>query len=396
MRVLHVINGLGTGGAERSLVEMLPGLVERGLEPEIAILNRRGEGVEELVADGDIRLHDLSGRPRTAQLLHLARVVRERRPDVVHTTIFESDVMGRLAASTGRCPAVSSLVNTSYGSARSGDANVSRWKLGAVRALDGWTARHLSRGFHAITHAVADDAVRQLRIDPAAVTVIPRGRSRSRLGEPSAARRGAARAELGLAEEDFVVVNVGRQEFQKGQSTLLQAAARLRDTPAAPVVLIAGRVGNETGRLQRLHAELSLGDSVRFLGHVDNVPDLLSAADAFAFPSRFEGLGGSVLEALALEVPVVAADVPALREVLRGGELGPLVPVGDDVALADALSEMRSDPATALQRAAAGRRVFESDYRLEHVVDEMATWLRDRAPGAHRRPSHHRAERSRT
>lgn len=396
MRVLHVINGLGTGGAERSLVEMLPGLVERGLEPEIAILHRRGEGVEDLVADGDVRLHDLSGRPRAAQLIQLTGVVRDRRPAVVHTTIFESDVMGRLAAFAGRSCAVSSLVNTSYGSSRSGDANVSRWKLGAVRALDGWTARRLSNGFHAITHAVADDAVRQLRIDPEAVTVIPRGRSRSRLGEPSTARRRAARSELGLAEEDFVVVNVGRQEYQKGQSTLLHAAARLRDTPAAPVVLIAGREGNETSRLRRLHVQLSLGDSVRFLGHVDDVPDLLCAADAFAFPSRFEGLGGSVLEALALEVPVVAADVPALREVLRGGELGPLVPVDDDVALADALLDTCSDPATAHHRAVAGRRVFESDYRLDHVVDEMATWLRDHAPGAQGRPIRHGTERSRT
>jgi glycosyltransferase involved in cell wall biosynthesis len=375
MKVLHVINGLGTGGAERSLREMLPGFRERGLDCEVAVLHRREHGVESEVLQAGVAVHDVRGSGRASQLRSLRQLVRARRPDVIHTTIFEADVLGRLAAAGSAIPVVTSLVNTPYGAAKIEDPNVSRLRLEGVRRIDSISARRWGAAFHAITHAVRDDAVEQLRIDPAKVTVIPRGRTRSRLGEPSAARRTAVRQHFGFADAEFVVLNIGRQEFQKGQSTLLEATARLRDQGFPLTTVIAGRDGNETARLRALSESLGLSSTVRFLGHVDEVPDLLAACDVFAFPSRFEGLGGSVLEALALEAPIVASDVPALREVLQGGSLGELVPVDDAAALAASIETIRSDPSAARVRSVRGREVFDDTYTFDRVTDSMAEWL---------------------
>jgi glycosyltransferase involved in cell wall biosynthesis len=94
-------------------------------------------------------------------------------------------------------------------------------------------------------------------------------------------------------------------------------------------MVIAGRDGNATNSLQALARELDIVDRVQFLGHRSDVADLMVAADVFVFPSLWEGLGGVLIEALALEVPIVSSDLDATREVLGGkGTSGLLVPPG--------------------------------------------------------------------
>src|SRR5918996_6097514 len=164
LRVLFVINGLGTGGAERSLAEMLPIFVREGVEPIVATLRRRSEGVEGSVrSEGyDVRLVDGARWP--ARLRGVRKLIRTERPDLVHTTIFEADVAGRIAAWCTGVPVLTTLVNTSYVRERLADPNVDRMKLAAVRHIDAWTSRHLTDHFHAITKAVRDEAAACLRI----------------------------------------------------------------------------------------------------------------------------------------------------------------------------------------------------------------------------------------
>ncbi|MDH3707769.1 MAG: polysaccharide deacetylase family protein, partial [Acidimicrobiia bacterium] len=114
---------------------------------------------------------------------------------------------------------------------------------------------------------------------------------------------------------------------------------------------------------------LDLHEHVHLLGHTD-VGQPLAAADLFVFPSRFEGLGGSVLEAMALEVPVVASDIPVLREVL--GECARYAPVDQPEPLAQAMVDALDDPAETRRRVALARRRFDENYEFERVMDRMA------------------------
>lgn len=374
-KVLYVIEGLGTGGAERSLAEMLPRLTDLGVRPAVACFFRREEGVEREVVASGVNVHLVPGRGRPARVRNLRQLVAELRPDLVHTTLFEADVAGRLACVGLDVPVLSSLVNTSYLPERLHDPNVRRWRLEGARLLDGLTARHLTAHFHALTETVKSASVQALGIPPHWITVIPRGRDPERLGRPDEDRRRRARTALGLPQDTPVVVNVGRQEFQKGHHVLLQATALLRSRQPV-TVLVAGRTGNATRHLATLREELGLGGTVWFLGHRDDVPEVLAAADVFVFPSLYEGLGGAVVEAMALGLPIVASDVPALREVVQPGRTALLSPPGDAPALAEAVTELLDHPGEAASLGRRGREVFEMCFALDRVVPQMTDLYR--------------------
>jgi glycosyltransferase involved in cell wall biosynthesis len=375
IRVLHVINGLGTGGAERSLAEMLPLLDDLGIRSEIACLSVKPEGVHGQLEGEGRPIHVVGTQPVTAarRIRHYVR----SGTDVVHTTIFEADVIGRLAAAGLPARVLTSLVNTTYDGVRRADSAIPAWKFAAVKQADAVTARRLTDRFHALTGAVKQSAVEHLGISPDRVAVIERGRSRARLGEPSAARRAAARLRLGLDEHAEVVLSVGRQEPQKDQATLLRAAAEIAPARPGLVVLQAGREGKSSAVLRSLAADPRLAGRVRFLGHRDDVGELLAAADVFAFPSVYEGLGGSVIEAMAMEVPIVVSDAPALVEVVDDGRAADVVPVGDHRALASALERLLADRARASQLASRASEVFLDRFTLERSAERMATLYRE-------------------
>lgn len=375
-RVLHLINSLAQGGAERSLVELLPRLRERSIESHVAVLRRTEDSFEDEVRQLGVPLIDLRSPGRLTAPFRVRQTLRRVRPSLLHTTLFDADLIGRLGAVLTAVPVVSSQVNMAYSVPRGDDPNVSQWKLALVRWLDGITARHLAAAHHAVSGPVWRMAVTELGVPPESVTVIPRGRDRARLGIPSLERRRRVRHSLGIAPSTPVVVNVGRQEYQKDQETLLRAQRILLDRGLQTSVLLVGRAGNASESLREVAGRNELQESVRFMGYRSDVTDLVAASDVFAFPSRFEGLPGSVLEAMALDVPVVASDIPPNRDVLDGGRNGLLVPVADAEALADAIQDTLEGGDEVARRVAAARAAFEGVYDLDRVADDMGAWFR--------------------
>ena len=373
--VLFVINGLGTGGAERSLCELLPYLQRDGFRCSVVCLFERQEGVQELVRK-EVPVRILDGRSLPAKARALRRHVRNTRPDVVHTSIFEADLLGRLAAWGESARVVTTLVSTPYARSRLQDSNIGAWRLWGARSLDGWTARHLTDHFHAITHTVRRAAVESLHIRPEHVTVIERGRDPSRLGKASPERRSEVRKRLGISEKDHILLNVGRNEFAKGQTDLLRATRMLVKEDSSVILLIAGRPGNSTNELKRLAEDLRLGDRVRFLGHREDVPNLMSAADIFVFPSLYEGLGGALIEAMALELPIVASDLESIREVVTEGQNAELVPARSPRLLASAVETLMRDGSKRALYGRRGREIFERRFTLERSATAVAALLR--------------------
>lgn len=368
IRVLQVIDSLGAGGAERSLAESVRPLRERGIHVTVAYFKPTTDGVQALV-ESSTTTHHLPGG-RVSRIGELRSLIRQLRPDLVHTVLFEADLAGRLAAAGTGTPVLTSLVNTPYEPERGADANVRRSRVEAARFVEAVGARFLTTHVHAISQAVATSAVTRLHLPGDRITVAPRGRDRARLGVPSRARRDTARARLGLTPTTPVILAVGRQEFQKGHDVLLEAAAPLAEKVPGLQVLVAGRPGNATAALDAQRRALGLDGTVSFLGQRDDVPELLAAADVFAFPSRFEGLGGSLIEALALGVPTVASDLPVLREV--AGPAACYVAPGDAGDLALGLATLLDDEETRASLAAAGRRRFEERYELDAAMDALA------------------------
>jgi glycosyltransferase involved in cell wall biosynthesis len=170
-----------------------------------------------------------------------------------------------------------------------------------------------------------------------------------------------------------VFLTVGRHEYQKGHATLLKAwPAVLSATPGA-VLLLAGRPGHESAHLGDTADRLAITESIRFLGFRRDVADLLAAADVFVFPSRYEGLGGALLEAMAAHDPIVVSDLAVTREVL--GNNAWFFPAGDADALAEAMIEAneRADDSVPT----AGRDRFMERFTLEAVGSQMADLYRE-------------------
>lgn len=371
MKVLFAINSLGAGGAEHSLSEMLPLFQERGIESVVVCLEHRNEGAERSTRDAGFDVRFLRSQGSGGRVLELRQLLQTVGPDLLNTAIFDADVTSRLAAVKTRIPVLTSLVNTTYDPVRLEDPHIRRWRLRSVQAVDGWTARHLTAHFHAITNAVKEAAVRDLRLDPNRVTVVERGRDPSRLGEPSSMRRDRARRSLGLPASDPVVVTVGRQEFQKGQWLLLEAMPRIVSGHPTTTLLVAGRSGNASRRLQDVMHAVALNGRVRMLGHRVDVPEILAAADLFVFPSLYEGLGGALIEAMALGLPIVASDLPAIREVVEPGGNAILIPPGAPGEIAGAVDSLIRDPLRRSTMGARSREIFEQRFTLERSVTRM-------------------------
>jgi glycosyltransferase involved in cell wall biosynthesis len=368
LRVLFIVDSLGAGGAERSLQELLPAFIEKGVQPVVACFHRRPEGVEQLVAQShDLRF--LPQGPRSVQMLALRRIARQERVVLAHTSLFEADAFGRAALAGSGIPLVTSLVNMPYEAERLRyDPNVNRFKLAAVRGIEIATGL-LAAHFHAITHAVKEAAQRRLLIPAHKVTVVYRGRDEQRLGRRSPERRRRVRRALGIPDDAWVILNAARQEFQKGQRGLLEAFSKV--SRPGKLLLIAGRRGNASSQLEAGVAELKLGPAVRFLGHRDDVPDLMAAADVFVLPSLWEGLGCVVLEAMALELPIVASDLAPVREIVANESSALLSTPGDSSALIRALDRVSGDIGLAAALAGRARSSFEQRFTLEHSAQGM-------------------------
>ena len=371
-RLLFVINGLGTGGAERSLAEMLPRFTARGYECSVAVLHQREEGVESAVRESGVPVNWLGPGRWIPWYTSLRKMIGEWRPDLIHTTIFEADIVGRSVAWRYRIPAVSSVVNTSYGSSvRSRDSRVPGWKLGLARALDGFTARACTSHLHAISEATKSEAISALGYPEDRIKVVYRGRDPVRLGEKTSSRRATARQRLGVAEESILLLNVGRQEFQKGQRYLLQSLKTLREDSDTYQLVVAGRTGHATEELESMVLELGLGDSVHFAGHSNEIGELLAAADVFVFPSLYEGLGTSVLEAMAMGLPIVASDLPAIREMVIDGESALLVPPSSPGEFASAVERISGDRTVAHRLGEAAKRTFDERFQIDTCARGM-------------------------
>jgi glycosyltransferase involved in cell wall biosynthesis len=371
VRVLYLIDSLVPGGAERSLVAMAPHLVAGGIALEVATLHER-PGVQAELAAAGVHLHSLAGDGGRAGWARRARrLIRERRPDLVHTTLFEADVAGRVAATVCRVPVVSSLVNVAYGPEQhAGGSGVGRVKLAGARLLDAVTARPVVR-FHAVSHYVADVMARRLLLRRSRVEVVTRGRDPDLLGIRTPERREWARAGLGVGPEQAVVLGAARHEWQKGLDVLVESAPRvLAEIPSARF-LIAGRDGNQTAQLRALADRLGVAGRVEFLGARSDIPDLLCAADAFAFPTRWEGMPGSILEAMALRAPIVASDIPPVTEAVTDGQSARLVPAGQPEAFAGALVETLADRPAAEARAERAEADFQARFTIRRAADGM-------------------------
>jgi glycosyltransferase involved in cell wall biosynthesis len=351
VRVLHVITRLTLGGSAENTVASMVGLAGAGYGGPLAVGlaesdracvdDARQRGVEVVDVPGLGREVGLRDALALAQLL---RIIGRARPALVHTHTSKAGFVGRLAARLMRVPAVihqphGHIFYGYYGPRRTAfyvslERLAARWTDRIVTLTERGTEEHLARGIGRRA---------QYRTVPSGV---PTAELRRR-----APGRAAARAALGLPPDAFVVGGLGRFVPVKGFDLLVEALPAVAAAVPSTRVLLVGD-GPERLALETQAAALRVRERVRITGATEDVARCLAACDVLAAPSRNEGMGRALVEAMALGVPVVAAEVGGIPAVVGDGEGGRLVATGDVAALAERLIELGVDEALRAKLAA--------------------------------------------
>lgn len=324
--VLVLIKGLGIGGAERLVVEGAKHWDVSQFDYRVAyILPWKDQLVADLQSMG-VEVRCL-GSERSAGLpvagFRLRRLIADLGVDLVHAHLPATGILARLAS---RTPVVYTEHNVP-----------SSYRL-PTRIMN-----RLTYGRNSAVTAVSDAVQSSLAGYPGPTPVIVENGVSDYRGDGSTE---ATRIELGLSEDDFLVVHVGNVRPHKGHQTLLEAAAAIAESRRDIKIISIGGEKHEGGLelLRREAAALGLNDTIRFLGRMTSAERHIRAADVVVNPSDHEGLPLSILEAQAMGRPVVATRVGGVPSIVKDGLTGRLVEPKDPVGLAAAIIAILDSP----------------------------------------------------
>jgi glycosyltransferase involved in cell wall biosynthesis len=364
MKVLHIIETPGTGGAEKVLVDIAVGLPREFTS--IGVMMCESWTGKELARHGiPVAVMPLQRSFDAGWPLRFARFVRENKVDVVQSHEFTANVYATAGARLAGVPIVCTTHGKNY------------WPHALYRrAAYRWAARN-SRAFVAVSNDLGRFVSGTLGIPEDRVRIIRNGIDIS-VYRRDADARARVRAELGVSESEPLLLACGELTEVKGHEILLRAAQQVAATRPDVVVAIAGD-GPLREHLEALPAALGITSNVRFLGFRRDVPHLLSAADVFVMPSLSEGLPLAILESMAVGVPIVATGVGGIPELIRPSETGWLVQPRSPDELGRALLEAISNPQLRQKMAKTAQQFCTSQYALQATVNSYAQWYRNAA-----------------
>ncbi len=336
------------------------------LDGEAIGISADGPYVESIEALG-IRHIDLPGATRSVDpkadlnaMVSLWRILREERPDVIHTHTPKPGIYGRIIGRLAGVPAVLNTVHGLY--ATPDDPPVKRW---IVYALEAVAARFSDTEL--IQSAEDFTLLTDRRITrPERTVLLGNGVDLERFAPVPPSERKAVRRALEISDDRVVVGMVGRLVAEKGYNELFDAAEQLDDR--CLVVVIGPHEPEKGDALDSAAVARAEQNGVRFLGMRSDVDALYGAMDIFVLPSYREGFPRAAMEAAASGIPIVATDIRGCREVVAHGENGLLVPVRDGDALAAAVTRLSDDADLRARMGEAGRAKAEREFDERTIV----------------------------
>jgi glycosyltransferase involved in cell wall biosynthesis len=315
------------------------------------------------------------------QLRRFARLLAERRIDVVQTHDFYSNIFGMIGATLARVPV----------------------RIAARRETKGWRStaqKHAERMAYRLAHAVIAnaEAVKQQLISEGAkaqkIEVVYNGLDLERTQRPANITREAILASFGLPDERdlrFVTIIANLHHAVKDHPTFLRAACRTYQADPQARFILVGE-GELTGAMRELAAQLGIAGQTFFIGRSERVAELLAISDVCVLSSQAEGFSNSILEYMAAARPAVVTDVGGAREAIADGVTGFIVPAGDDRLMAERITLLLNEPETAREMGRRAQTVVEEKFSCRAQLERTEV-LYDRLL-APRRTSALRAARS--
>lgn len=359
------MDSLGSGGAERLLLDYLPHLIDEGVEARMVALGVRDGNPMAARLEGLGVPVDLVPVRRMIDPVGFARVyryLRQQGPDVVHTQLERADSVGAMAARAAGFPIVSTqhLLGEARGRSRAELRNA--------------LAERMLTASGAVIIAVSDAAKgsyeRYTSLPASRVVTIRNGINIPRFREAMEDRH-AMRGELGIAGDGPVLATVAVLRPGKGVEVMLSTLPALLQVFPDLTYVVAGD-GSERVALEAQARQLGVADSVRFLGMRTDVARILSAADLFVHPTFADALPTTLAEAMAAGLPIVGSDVGGVPEMIIHERNGLLVPPGDADALQVAVDRILSDDVMAKRMSKHAEVVLRERFDLARQAEILA------------------------
>ena len=375
-RVAHVLNSMGLGGVPTIVYQLLRTLAPDGYDLSLYVLRRYADhadvreeqaerfrklGVSVSFPDRDEKKFFVVGE--------LCRWIIRDRIDILHTHSYKPNIYGRLAGllCQGSHLKVICHYHNDYDN---------KWQEDNSLIFDQCLARSTARTI-ACSESVRDHVSERVGIPREGIEVILNGVELDRF----AARHDPeeVKAEFGIPRDRQVVGVIGRISAQKAQDDFIQAARLIHERAPETVFLVVGSADDAAlmAHLQDLTVQLGIEKHVRFLGYVPDIPRIYQALDVLVVPSRWEGFGLILVEAMAAGKPIVATKVGPIPEVVGSDGAALLVPPSSPPSIARAVLSLLADPGRAQEM---GRRGMErarqfSWERAGRQLDELYTRL---------------------
>lgn|GEM_PF-1881817 len=314
--IVFLLDTLETGGAEKSLLEISSRF--KGLKP-VFIQLFPGDSLKVQFEKAGIMVHAMDLKPNY-DFNQIAKTIlpllMKYQPEIIHTTLFRADMVGRALKMYHDFILINSLVNDSYSPHRYAQLSLTgQIKLKGIELWDRWTAKKVDY-FVSNSQAIKKTNAQKLKVKEENIQVIYRGRNISKYQDNLSGNPKDLLPNIDLSGKN-VFLNVGRLLDRKGQLDMINAFHLFLQNSPNNLLLIAGE-GPYRKILENRIAELNLGSYVYLLGNRKDIAQLLQLSDYFVFPSYYEGLPGSLIEAILAKKPLVLSDIPENRECVTG------------------------------------------------------------------------------
>lgn len=375
LRVLHVIESLGSGGAERLLFTNLLHLDSPAIESVVVTLFDKPDFWKTSIEQLGVPVNSLglsSARDLRAGIERLRARVRKFKPDIIHTHLWGANIVGRRTGKLENVPVISSIHNPEYEPAAASNASfTTRRKIDAARALDAFTARWCERMI-AVSKYVGESAANRLGYPREKITVLYNPVFLSE--DVSGNDRDSICNDAGIDPSSRILLFVGRLAPQKGLLTLIEAMPDVISKFPDVHLNALGNTNNANYHeaVKDEVERLNIGNHIHLLGERKAVSDYLKNSELFLFPSEFEGLGIALAEAMTLGVACIASNIRPLDEFVVNDKNGVLVEPRNPEALASAIVDLLGDGQKRRRLSAAAkdtaRSMFDPKIAAERLI----------------------------